>query len=236
MRKESLYPFAAVAGQEKVQRALLLALINPRAGGLLIGGRKGTGKSVLARGVAELTAQKLLDLPLNATEDMIFGSIDLEAAVQEGARKFAPGILARANGNILYVDDINLLRTELLTAILDANIAGFNLVERDGISFSHPVATTIIGTMNPEEGSLSSQLLDRFGMYVNTEDLTETAPRQEIMRRQLDYSRDRAAFRAAYAGANAKLAAQVAAARQLLPQVEASEAMMQLTANLCSEA
>ena len=236
MRKESLYPFAAVAGQEKVQRALLLALINPRAGGLLIGGRKGTGKSVLARGVAELTAQKLLDLPLNATEDMIFGSIDLEAAVQEGARKFAPGILARANDNILYVDDINLLRTELLTAILDANIAGFNLVERDGISFSHPVATTIIGTMNPEEGSLSSQLLDRFGMYVNTEDLTETAPRQEIMRRQLDYSRDRAAFRAAYAGANAKLAAQVAAARQLLPQVEASEAMMQLTANLCSEA
>lgn len=236
MRKETLYPFAAMVGQEKVQRALMLTLINPRAGGLLIGGRKGTGKSVLARGIAEITPQKLLDLPLNATEDMIFGSIDLEAAVQEGERKFAPGILARATGNILYVDDINLIRTEVLTAILDANIAGFNLVERDGISFSHPVATTIVGTMNPEEGTLSSQLLDRFGLYVNTEDLTEIAQRQEIIRRQLDYNLNRDAFRRKYAQATIMLQAQVKAARQLLSKVEASEAMMQLTANLCSEA
>ena len=155
MHTNSLYPFTAVVGQEQAKKALLIALVNPKAGGLLIGGRKGTAKSVLARSTKELIGSKqFIDLPLNVTEDMLFGSIDIEYAVSKGRKRFAPGILARANENILYIDEVNLLRQELLLAVLDANAAGINQVERDGISFTHPVHLTVLATMNPEEGVL----------------------------------------------------------------------------------
>ncbi len=168
MHTNSLYPFAAVVGQEQAKKALLIALVNPKAGGLLIGGRKGTAKSVLARSTKELIEPKqFIDLPLNVTEDMLFGSIDIEYAVSKGQKRFAPGILARANENVLYIDEVNLLRQELLLAVLDANAAGMNQVERDGISFTHPVQLTVLATMNPEEGVLPQHILDRFGMYVD---------------------------------------------------------------------
>ena len=132
------YPFAAVVGQDQAKRAILIALVNQKAGGLLISGLTGTAKSVLVRGAAELSGERLLlNLPLNITEDMLFGSIDLEYAVTKGERRFEPGLLGRADGNILYIDEVNLLRPELLTAVLDINTAGENRVERDGISFTH---------------------------------------------------------------------------------------------------
>ena len=237
MLKNNLYPFAAVVGQEEAKKALLIALVNRRAGGLLIGGAKGTAKSVLARSVQSLIgAQRMLTLPLNVTEDMLFGSIDLEAAVSLGEKRFSPGILARATDNILYIDEANLLRQELLTAALDANSAGINNVERDGISCSHEVRTTVIATMNPEEGTLPGHILDRFGMYADMQALQDIGQRVEVIQRALTYSNNTLAFCEQYAEETAALAAKVQAARELLPQVEVSDAMLMLAAQLCSQA
>ncbi|MBQ8417146.1 MAG: VWA domain-containing protein [Phascolarctobacterium sp.] len=231
------YPFTAVVGQQQAKRALLIALVNPHAGGLLIGGRKGTAKTTLVRATQELLApRKLIDLPLNVTEDMLFGSIDIEYAVSKGERRFLPGILGRANGNALYIDEANLLRQELLTAVLDANTAGFNHVERDGISFTHEVNYTVIGTMNPEEGILPSHVLDRFGMYVDVQGEMETADRVEIIKRALAYGENIAEFRKQYAASIKELWEQVQAARETLTQVEVTEAMMQLAAQMCAQA
>ncbi len=237
MLKNNLYPFTAVVGQEEAKKALLIALVNRRAGGLLIGGAKGTAKSVLVRSVQSLIgSQKMLTLPLNVTEDMLFGSIDLEAAVSLGEKRFSPGILARATDNILYIDEANLLRQELLTAALDANSAGINNVERDGISCSHEVRTTIIATMNPEEGTLPGHILDRFGMYADMQALQDIGQRVEVIQRDLAYSKNTLVFCEQYAEATAAMAAKVKAARKLLPQVEISEAMLMLAAQLCSQA
>ena len=237
MHTNSLYPFAAVVGQEQAKKALLIALVNPKAGGLLIGGRKGTAKSVLARSTKELIEPKqFIDLPLNVTEDMLFGSIDIEYAVSKGQKRFAPGILARANENVLYIDEVNLLRQELLLAVLDANAAGMNQVERDGISFTHPVHLTVLATMNPEEGVLPQHILDRFGMYVDVASEMEMEQRVTIMRRALAYGCDVAAFRKEYAPATQELAGKIAAAIELLPQIQLSDAMLILAAQMVSQA
>ena len=237
MQTNSLYPFTAVVGQEQAKKALLIALVNPKAGGLLIGGRKGTAKSVLARSAKELIGSKqFIDLPLNVTEDMLFGSIDIEYAVSKGQKRFAPGILARANENILYIDEVNLLRQELLLAVLDANAAGINQVERDGISFTHPVHLTVLATMNPEEGVLPQHILDRFGMYVDVEGEAEIEHRVMIMRRALAYGSDVASFRKEYAESTQELATRIAAAVKLLPQIQLSDAMLILAAQMVSQA
>ena len=237
MHTNSLYPFTAVVGQEQAKKALLIALVNPKAGGLLIGGRKGTAKSVLARSTKELIGSKqFIDLPLNVTEDMLFGSIDIEYAVSKGQKRFAPGILARANENILYIDEVNLLRQELLLAVLDANAAGLNQVERDGISFTHPVHLTVLATMNPEEGVLPQHILDRFGMYVDVEGEAEIEHRVMIMRRALAYGSDVAVFRKEYAESTQELASKIEAAVKLLPQIQLSDAMLILAAQMVSQA
>ena len=237
MQTNSLYPFTAVVGQEQAKKALLIALVNPKAGGLLMGGRKGTAKSVLARSAKELIGSKqFIDLPLNVTEDMLFGSIDIEYAVSKGQKRFAPGILARANENILYIDEVNLLRQELLLAVLDANAAGLNQVERDGISFTHPVHLTVLATMNPEEGVLPQHILDRFGMYVDVEGEAEIEHRVMIMRRALAYGSDVASFRKEYAESTQELATKIAAAIKLLPQIQLSDAMLILAAQMVSQA
>ena len=231
------YPFAAVTGQEQAKRAILIALVNRKAGGLLISGVTGTAKSVLVRGAAELSGdRKLLNLPLNVTEDMLFGSIDLEYAVTQGERRFEPGLLGRADGNIIYIDEVNLLRPELLTAVLDINTAGENRVERDGISFVHKTEYTVIGTMDPHEGVLPNHLLDRFGLFVETENLKEKEQRKEIMQSLLDFAKDTTAFRAKYKEETEQLQAQIAKARELLPEVEISDAMMELAVQYCSRA
>ena len=233
----SIYPFTAVVGQSQAKRAILIALVNPRVGGLLIGGRKGSAKTTLVRAAQELIApRKIIDLPLNVTEDMLFGSIDIEYAVSKGERRFLEGILGRANDNVLYIDEANLLRQELLTAVLDANTAGFNHVERDGISFTHEVNYTVIGTMNPEEGILPGHILDRFGMYVDVQGEAEIANRVEIIKRALAYSKDIADFRKQYAESVAELRELVNVSRETLKQVEVTEAMMQLAAQMCAQA
>lgn len=237
MLLHATYPFTAVVGLEQVKRAILIALVNPHAGGLLIGGRKGTAKTTLVRAAQELLIpRKIIDLPLNVTEDMLFGSIDIEYAVSKGERRFLPGILGKANDNVLYIDEANLLSQELLTAVLDANTAGFNHVERDGISFTHEVNYTVIGTMNPEEGILPGHILDRFGMYVDVQGEAEIANRVEIIKRALAYGKDIAKFRKQYAESIAELRELVNVSRETLKQVEVTEAMMQLAAQMCAQA
>lgn len=237
MFNKTNYPFVAIVGQETLKKALLIALVNPKAGGLLLGGKKGTGKTTLVRSIKELDAERnIVELPLNTTEDMLFGSIDIEYAVQKGEKRFSPGLLFRAHKNILYIDEANLLRTELLNAVLEANSKGSNTVERDGISYEHSVKTTIIATMNPQEGTLPNQILDRFGMYVEAEIQDELPQRVTIMKRLLAYQKNRLAFRANYAAQTKELQEQIKCAKQMLAAVELNEAMLQLSAQMCAQA
>ncbi len=169
------YPFTAIVGQEDMKLALILNAILPSIGGVLIKGEKGTAKSTAVRALADILppfdqqgelAMKVVELPVNATEDRVVGTIDLEHALQEGKKKFEPGLLAKAHNNILYVDEINLLDDHVVDVLLDAAAMGVNTVEREGISYSHPARFVLVGTMNPEEGDIRPQLLDRFGLSV----------------------------------------------------------------------
>ncbi len=161
------FPLAAVVGADELKLALCLAAIDPAIGGVLIEGPRGMAKSTLARGVADLLdGGRFVTLPLGASEERIVGTLDLDAALGEGRAQFSPGVLAHAHGGVLYVDEVNLLPDHLVDLLLDVAASGVNLIERDGLSHSHPARFVLIGTMNPEEGELRPQLLDRFGLKV----------------------------------------------------------------------
>lgn len=167
---------------------------------------------------------------------MLFGSIDIEYAVSKGAKRFAPGLLSRANGNIIYIDEANLLRSELLTAVLDTAASGINCVERDGISYSEQLQFTVIGSMNPEEGTLPSHILDRFGMYVDVQGSKEISERVEIMHRILQFEQNPQSFCNTYAKETNDLKEQLEKAQELLAEVNITEAMMTLAAQMCAQA
>ncbi len=230
------YPFAAVAGQERVKRALLYNLIVPDIGGVLLCGEKGTAKSTMVRALAELTAQKLVELPLNITEDMLAGSIDFERAVREGTRAFSGGVLARADGNILYVDEVNLLSDGIVSTLICTAASGENVVEREGISHRHSSRFILVGSMNPEEGKLRGQFLDRFGLYVEVTGEQDVETRAEIIRRRLDYERDPAAFRARWRGETEALRARVIRARQLAQSICPDSSVRMLAAQYARQA
>jgi magnesium chelatase subunit D len=231
------FPFVAVVGQESVKQALLMAMVNPKVGGVLVAGETGTAKSTIVRSLTTLLPESfLINLPLNATEDMIFGSLDVEYAVANGEKRFSPGLLARANEGILYIDDINLLRRELLNGVLDTAALGINLVEREGISYRHDAHYTIVGTMNPEEGTLSASILDRFGLYVAVSRELNVKSRAEIIQRTLAYEQNPTDFCEHYQAQSYECVQQVKKARLLVDKIEVSVAMMQLTAQLCAKA
>ncbi|HWQ63375.1 MAG TPA: AAA family ATPase [Methanospirillum sp.] len=142
----------------------------------------------------ELIRMRVVELPLCATEDRVSGTLDIEHAVTRGVKRFEPGVLANANGNILYVDEINLLDDHIVDLLLDAAAMGVNFVEREGISYSHPARFLFVGTMNPEEGDLRPQLLDRFGLVVDVEGEKESSMRSEVVKRRLDYEADSDGF------------------------------------------
>ncbi|MGH9112523.1 MAG: ATP-binding protein, partial [Acidimicrobiales bacterium] len=162
------FPFSAVVGQDEARLALLLAAIDPAIGGVLLRGDKGSAKSTLARGLAGLLpgGAGFVELPLGATEDRVLGTLDLKLALTEGDTQFRPGLLAAAHGGVLYVDEVNLLPDHLVDVLLDVAGSGINRVERDGISHAHLSRFVLVGSMNPEEGELRPQLLDRFGLAV----------------------------------------------------------------------
>jgi Mg-chelatase subunit ChlI len=160
--------------------------------------------------------RRIVDLPLNATEDRVSGSVDVARALASGEQALEPGLLAEANRGILYVDEINLLDDHLTDVLLDAAALGVNVVEREGVSVSHPARFLLVGTMNEEEGELRPQIADRLGLEVDVEALTEPAARAEVVRRREAFSRDAEGFRAEWASAQSELAERITGAEALL--------------------
>lgn len=203
----SAFPFTAVAGMDDVKLALLLVAVDPRIGGVLLRGQKGSAKTTLARGLAALLpgGAPFAELPVGATEDRLVGTIDLAAALGGGERRFEPGILAAAHGGVLYVDEVNLLPDHLVDVLLDVAASGVNRVEREGVSHTHPARFVLVGSMNPEEGELRPQLLDRFGLSVDVVAPADPTLRAEAVRRRLAFDADPDAFRARWAAEEAAL-------------------------------
>lgn len=187
----STFPFTAVVGQERLKTALLLAIVDPGINGVLISGSRGSAKSTLVKSLQQLVPdRKLVTLPLGATEEMVAGTLKLQQALQEGEVAFAPGLLGRAHGGLLYVDEVNLLPDHLVDLLLDVSASGVNHVERDGISHSHDAEFVLVGTMNPDEGELRPQLLDRFGLMAVVQEQFALAERREIVRRRVAHDSD----------------------------------------------
>ncbi len=161
----------------------------------------------------------VVELPLSSTEDRVAGTLDIEHAITTGTKKFEPGILAKANGNILYVDEVNLLDDHIVDLLLDAAAMGVNYIEREGISYYHPSRFVLVGTMNPEEGDLRPQLLDRFGLMVDIKGEQDEARRSEIIRRRLAFERDPEGFAESYRDSNAELRDRIVRARTLVKDI-----------------
>lgn len=216
-----LFPFTAIVGQSQLRLALTLLAISPRIGGVLIRGEKGTAKSTAARSLARLLPSgQLRTLALGATADRVLGGLDLEATLATGEPQLQPGLLAGCNGGIVYIDEVNLLDEHLTGLVLDAAASGVVRIEREGLSITQPAEFALVGTMNPEEGSLRPQLLDRFGLCVDVVGQTAVAERVEILERRLAFDADPAGFAARWAAPEAQLATRLRVARQLAPAVK----------------
>ncbi|AQA20592.1 AAA domain family protein [Rhodococcus sp. MTM3W5.2] len=211
---------------------------------MLVRGEKGTAKSTVVRALAALLPPvddgnggrpaRLVELPVGATEDRVVGSLDLEKVLRDGERAFQPGLLAAAHDGVLYVDEVNLLHDHLVDVLLDAAAMGRVHIERDGVSHSHPARFVLVGTMNPEEGELRPQLLDRFGLAVDVAASREVDVRMQVVRRRLDFEADPAGFAARYADEDSALARRIAAARAALPAIELSDTELRRIAALCA--
>lgn len=228
--EKPVFPFTAIIGQEEMKLALILNVIDPRIGGVIIMGDRGTGKSTTIRAVANLlpnievvendafnssiddfelmseevklakinkkelfTVYKkipMVDLPLGATEDRVCGTIDIEKALTEGIKAFEPGLLAKANRGILYVDEVNLLDDHLVDILLDSAASGWNTVEREGISVKHPARFVLVGSGNPEEGELRPQLLDRFGLYAEIRTVRDPKVRIQVVEERSSFDQN----------------------------------------------
>ncbi|MDO4908906.1 MAG: AAA family ATPase [Corynebacterium sp.] len=228
------FPFVAVRGQDNLKLALILSAINPRIGGVVIRGEKGTAKTTTVRAFAHIISGPLVNLPLGATEDRVVGSIDMETILTTGKATYKPGLLADANNGILYVDEINLLPDHLVDSLLDASATGRTRIERDGISYESPSNFVLVGTMNPEEGELRPQLLDRCGLAVDVAASREPQLRAEIIRTRLAFEEDPEAFVANYTKAEEELAARIVAAKEALSSVELSDDAVLHIAELCA--
>ncbi|MSQ27730.1 MAG: VWA domain-containing protein [Dehalococcoidia bacterium] len=273
MTPPPVFPFSALLGQTRMKLALLLNAVDPRIGGVLIRGEKGSAKSTAVRGFARLLPEipvvsgcsyscdpmgevfcgdceirlaaapplptalrptRVVDLPIGATEDRVIGTLNLERALQAGERAFEPGLLAAAHRGILYVDEVNLLGDHLVDVLLDAAAMGRNYVEREGVSISHAANFILAGTMNPEEGDLRPQLLDRFGLAVEVERMTAPADRAEVVRRRIAFERDPAAFARQWADSEQALRTRLERAQALLPSVMVAEALLEHIGEICS--
>ncbi|MGW0045276.1 VWA domain-containing protein [Rhodococcus sp. NPDC003348] len=235
------FPFSAIVGQDQLRLALTLCAVHPGIGGVLVRGEKGTAKSTVVRALAALlpptssgTPARLVELPVGATEDRVVGSLDLEKVLRDGERAFQPGLLAAAHDGVLYVDEVNLLHDHLVDVLLDAAAMGRVHVERDGVSHSHPAKFVLVGTMNPEEGELRPQLLDRFGLAVDVAASRDVDVRMQVIRRRLDFEADPAGFAARYAAADADTAGRIAAARGALAEVALPDTELRRIAALCA--
>ncbi|KAL0321277.1 UNVERIFIED_CONTAM: Magnesium-chelatase subunit ChlI, chloroplastic [Sesamum radiatum] len=270
-----VYPFAAIVGQDEMKLCLLLNVIDPKIGGVMIMGDRGTGKSTTVRSMVDLlpeikvvagdafnsdpddpevqgpevreklmrgeefsvvfTKINMVDLPLGATEDRVCGTIDIEKALTEGVKAFEPGLLAKANRGILYVDEVNLLDDHLVDVLLDSAASGWNTVEREGISISHPARFILIGSGNPEEGELRPQLLDRFGMHAQVGTVKDAELRVKIVEERARFDRNPKEFRESYKADQEKLQQQIASARSFLSAVTIDYDLRVKISKVCAE-
>ena len=269
-----VYPFTAIVGQERMRRALILNAVNPRIGGVLIRGERGTAKSTAACALAallpevhvvadcrfgcapdqpttwcteckervangeelpiEMRRTSFIDLPVSATEDRVVGTLDIERAIKEGERHFEPGVLAAANRGLLYIDEVNLLDDHVVDLLLDSAALGMNIIEREGISFSHPARYILVGTMNPEEGDLRPQLLDRFSLSVQIRGLPNPHDRVAIIERNLAFEDSPDSFREHWLEQERSLSQTIEAARKLVDNVEYTKRDLHAIAALTS--
>ena len=257
MRMRVSFPFSAIVGQDEMKLALLLAAVDARIGGVMVFGDRGTGKSTAVRALAALLPPipatqagyhadgspapspkatvpvPFVDLPLGATEDRVVGALDLERALGAGEKAFEPGLLARANGGFLYIDEVNLLEDHIVDLLLDVAASGENVVEREGLSVRHPARFVLVGSGNPEEGELRPQLLDRFGLSVEVRTPQDLASRVEILKRCDAFERSPEAFAETWHAAEKKTLKQIARGRAGLAKVAMSDAMLARASGLC---
>ena len=270
-----VFPFTAIVGQEEMKLALLLNVIDPKIGGVMIMGDRGTGKSTTIRALADLLPEIdvvendpfnshpsdpdlmsdsvrqmleeqgslpishkkviMVDLPLGATEDRVCGTIDIEKALSEGVKAFEPGLLAKANRGILYVDEVNLLDDHLVDVLLDSAASGWNTVEREGISIRHPARFVLVGSGNPEEGELRPQLLDRFGMHAEIHTVKEPNLRVQIVEQRSEFDGDPQQFCETYQTQQDDLQNSLVQAQNLLPSVNIDYDLRVKISEVCSE-
>lgn len=228
MMKRNNFPFSAVLGLNHAKTAILIVLVNPRTGGLLISGPRGIGKSTLMRSTQELIERPWRDIPVSVTEDRLFGTIDTEKAIYSGQKKLYPGIINEADQGVLYLDDANLLREDLLDSILNIAEVGAYQLERDGLSLRCDTSFTVIAAINPESGMLSGACLDQFGLFVNVDNIHDENTRVEILKRTISFEKDCASFCNLWKLENEKIKKAIHSAMSLLPKVVVSSAMIQL--------
>lgn len=270
-----VFPFTAIVGQEEMKLALILNVIDPKIGGVMIMGDRGTGKSTTVRALVDLLPEidvvtndpfhsdptdlelmsqevhekkrtneilpisrkkiTMVDLPLGATEDRVCGTIDIEKALTQGVKAFEPGLLAKANRGILYVDEVNLLDDHLVDVLLDSAASGWNTVEREGISISHPARFILVGSGNPEEGELRPQLLDRFGMHAQIGTVKEADLRVKIVEQRALFDESPNTLREQYFQSQKELSDKINAARSLRKQVNMDYDLRVKVSQVCSE-
>ncbi len=261
-KKLSNFPFAAIIGQEEMKLALQLNVIDPKIGGVMIMGDRGTGKSTTIRALADLLPDitvikndpfntnpvglekeyeteelkiPMVELPLGATEDRVCGTINLKEVLSGGSSTFEPGLLARANRGLLYVDEINLLDDHLVDVLLDSAASGWNTVEREGISIKHPAQFILIGSGNPEEGELRPQLLDRFGMHAEIRTISDPLSRVKIVEERISFDQSPQVWFDKYNEAQLAVQNRIIEAQKLLKDVTISEDLKLKISQLCSE-
>jgi magnesium chelatase subunit I len=277
MNKETvlpIFPFSAIIGQEEMKLALQLNVIDPKIGGVMIMGGRGTGKSTTIRAIADLLPKidivkddpfnsdpkdlelmssevltrfrsgeemetepikiPMIDLPLGATEDRVCGTIDIEKALTEGVKAFEPGLLAKANRGILYVDEVNLLDDHLVDILLDSAASGWNTVEREGISIRHPARFVLVGSGNPEEGELRPQLLDRFGMHAEIRTVKDPVLRVKVVEERTSFDLNPQEWLDKYKEEQEAVTKRITDAQKLLPGMQIDYDLRVKISEICS--
>jgi len=275
IKERPVFPFTAIVGQEEMKLALTLNVIDPKIGGVIIMGDRGTGKSTTIRAITDILPEipivendpfnshpqdfdlmsdeirskiekgesipsvmkkvSMIDLPLGATEDRVCGTIDIEKALTEGVKAFEPGLLAKANRGILYVDEVNLLDDHLVDILLDSAASGWNTVEREGISIRHPARFVLVGSGNPEEGELRPQLLDRFGMHSEIRTVRDPELRVKIVEQRSDFDKNPSACLESYKTQQTEFKQRIVQAQNLLPKVELDYDLRIRISKICGE-
>jgi magnesium chelatase subunit I len=270
-----VFPFTAIVGQEEMKLALQLNVIDPKIGGVMIMGDRGTGKSTTIRAITDLLPEieivkddpfnsdksdldlmgnevreaiqnnesletelikiPMVDLPLGATEDRVCGTIDIEKALTEGVKAFEPGLLAKANRGLLYVDEVNLLDDHLVDILLDSAASGWNTVEREGISIRHPARFVLVGSGNPEEGELRPQLLDRFGMHAEIRTVKDPILRVKVVEERTSFDQDPMIWINNYESKQQELRDRIVSAQQVLPTVQMDYDLRVKISEVCSQ-